>query len=236
MQDLVNKGLIARDTRGRFTMKNGDPIVKNNYDESLVQAVNRAVEAKSNLITVEDCALTDEEEEEWSAYPVQWDGRAVTYGYWSEEASGTDVGGGTYVYPVERPKRKITATRKAQQEGGWNPAGRAKDGRNSTFRTPKAAGSVPANDQGHTAAPANQKSTASKENEPPVLRIFNPYDNDAIMEDATTRPAKPSTPASMPSPVKSRTPIKDVRIETTVKEDKDRRQPRRSELQSMVNS
>ena len=51
LQDYVNQGILARDTRGRYVFKNGT-YIRRGTNETIVSAVKRTLAPQSNFIPI----------------------------------------------------------------------------------------------------------------------------------------------------------------------------------------
>ncbi|KIP02100.1 hypothetical protein PHLGIDRAFT_16775 [Phlebiopsis gigantea 11061_1 CR5-6] len=222
LQELVAQGVIIRDNQGRFAMKNGQPIRKISFDEPLVQAITRANGSSTHFVGVPSSDENDDQDDR----DVYWGHQANIQDYWSDDED--DIA--PYVYDVaERPKRTIRATRKAKESTAWVPH-RKESGVRETARPGRPVSRTPE----PTPAPIRERVPFNFVPVPrPVTPIFNPADDRQIIED-TPEPT-PSTPPTStkpdPQPAKD-VPMHDAR--TIGKTETEKRQPRRSELQTLV--
>ena len=124
LAELVQKGILTRDSQGRFTMKDGSRIWRTSRDEPLADAALRSISAQSHYISVDDDDW-EENDSFMEAYPVwadevddedqypvlvAYDDPDDNCEFPDEESVSSDLEGNTYA--AERSERAIRAARR----------------------------------------------------------------------------------------------------------------------------
>ena len=221
LQDLVKKGVIKRGPDGRYVYANGDMIFRT-FDEPIVHAVERAQPAaarssQSNYISVSD----EENDQQGYTYAAQWDDDGYAHGYWSDEEEEDPPT--AYAAGADRPRRTTTSARKERLEKEYeyaHKAHRAQKPERSRVTKPRNP-DPPAPSRPIVPTPVAVQPTA-----------FDPMDDDQIMEDLTNKPAAPVKPTGK-GKEQPKAPAETERARPA-KDEADRRQPRRSEIQEKV--
>ncbi|KAF7798999.1 hypothetical protein EIP86_010229 [Pleurotus ostreatoroseus] len=224
LQKLIEQGIIKRDSNRRAVMSNGQYIAKANANETLAEAARRihassATQSHYVAMAYEEGEEEAEEEVYFLAeeqddlgFSVDWDEDQDRY--WDEEDSAP------YTYPVVQKEKSTTAARKERMDGVWPPARKQQQAEQQRRYGPPS-------------KPKGKENSAPRRNERVPLNpkpidpqpVYMPKDQDIEMEDHTPAIGVPMKP-------------KEVSAQETHKSasaESDKRQPRRSELQSYVN-
>lgn len=219
IQDYITQGLVARDvTSGRITLKNGNPIQRM-PNETIVKAIIRHGQAQSNYITVNHATIQDSETDGYSSD--------------TESDSDADLGYERDAYAAARAAKSTTTRRQDKMEGV--PGEAKKEFARKRIRTRGGdENEVPT--KPHRAAPKVgpfkprfgpvEVSIPVPVQTPidvfrtPVIQIAEP---DVVMEDPAIR-----------QPKKVSAPSKDGTRNDKDQNPSDKRQPRKSEIQTNV--
>lgn len=213
LRDLANKGIVKMDANGRWAYANGAPIIRGFYNEPLVQAVQRAMNSQSNLVTIEEMNEFYPVVEEEDVYAVQHYPRDYTYEFFDEDQLDIEA------YPVETTRSSNRLNRKEKFDGVHVPP-RKDSGVRDQRAKPVKENPLPKQPR-VPFQPVNSGPYRPAEVDTPM---FNADNDDDIIEDASTKPTKPKptgTRTDNTSPVNS-------------KDEPSKRQPRVSELQNHV--
>lgn len=211
--NLANKGIVKMDANGRWAYVNGAPIIRGFYNEPLVQAVQRAMNSQSNLVTIEEMNEFYPVVEEEDVYAVQHYPRDYTYEFFDEDQLNIEA------YPVETTCSSNRLNRKEKFDGVHVPP-RKDFGVRDQRAKPVKENPLPKQPR-VPFQPVNSGPYRPAEVDAPM---FNADNDDDIIEDAPTKPTKPKptgTRTDNASPVNS-------------KDEPSKRQPRVSELQNHV--
>ena len=216
LQDFINKGIIMRDQRGRYVFSNGTYVARM-PDETLVSAIKRALAPQSNFIPIFDTA---------SSYPTREVYSARRKSLWedeSEDESDEDDWQGQ-VYGPDRQLRSTTQARKEKFDGVWMPPKRQFPDKRNKENFPEKPPFQPSSSR---QAPQAFNPTPIDVHQP----SFNPNDPRSFQEDPSlAKKAKKDAKGKERATQDHDVPMADAEAK---KEDK--RSPRKSELQGIVN-
>lgn len=176
LRDLANKGIVKTDANGCWAYTNGAPIIRDYFNEPLVQAIQRATNTQSNLVTIEEMAEMYPVANEEEVYAVQHHRRDYAYEFFDEDQLDPEV------YPVEATRSSARQARKEKFDGVHVPPRKDSGVRNPakpTLPFPR--------QQRPPFQPVNPGLPKPVEVDTPT---FNPNNDDEIMEDVPNKPSK----------------------------------------------
>lgn len=210
LADLEKQGVIKRDQQGRVYLNNGDLVKRVDLNETIAQAVRRSANPTAHYVGIDDAW-----DWEADAPPAEEDATVTLYNY-PEEFDSEEF---PEVFPAERVTRSTNSARKERFDGVYVPS-----------RRPALAD---AKENRRVGPPGSRQPPGIPSHPVPIevrKPVFDPQDNDVIMEDRTNQPSK-LTPAK-PDEKAAEAP----KGKATDDHDKDAtRLARRSEVQAQVN-
>ena len=211
LADLEKKGVIKRDRQGRVYHSNGDSIQRQDFNKTILQAVNRATPPTSNFIGINDSWDWDLD----APLDTEEDTTVTLYNYLCDDS---DEEAFMEAYPVERVTRSTNTARKERFDGVYVPPRRPALSEAKENRRP--------GPPGIRQLPSRFEQPVPVEVHPPQ---YNGKDDDIIMEDQTNLPGKVSAKSD---------PVSCNAGKDKAKEDVERdgaRMARRSDVQAQVN-
>ena len=120
LQEYLTQGAILRDQRGKFIMRNGAPILRNTFDEPLINAIQRQLVPKANYIPV----YSSEREELGGVYAAHRKQRRTHSSQWHYQEDTEDEAEDSKdyfhrTYPATRHEKSTTQAHKEKFDGVW---------------------------------------------------------------------------------------------------------------------
>lgn len=159
MSELVTQGIITKDGMGKYVMADGSFIRKASYDEPLVEAIERLRPVQANYIAISSMSMSNSEDD-----------------HSDEDDSDTDE----EVFVATRSMAKSSQPRKSTSEKVFSPARKRHEESHPRFSEKK---------KTENKAPTQEEPKPVPNIPTPIVvdkTIFNPNNDDAFMEDATS--------------------------------------------------